>query len=411
MGGGVMQLMCYGAQDIYLTGNPQITYFKVVYKRHTNFSIESIEVPTDSTSKLDLLLSTVISRNGDLLSQIILEIDWDTSGVPGSWRLGHQIIDYVEVVIGGQVIDKQYGTWMDIWAQLTHSNEDMEKLSRMLSGQLINKNNNSKTYVPLQFWFCKNPGLALPLIALQYHEVKINVQLNKNYVYSDPNNTQDYIYSNNSSPSIFNIAFYCDYIFLDTDERRIFAQVKHQYLIEQVQYSNSLAVVPGINQIEMHFNHPVKELVWAIQRNSNDSILHPFDFWGINGDNYTVDLTISAKIQFNLIDRFKEREGTYFRCVQPYQYHTGGNKQVGSISPLPVPYADYQVEPFGGFYIYSFSLKPELHQPSGSCNFSRIDNAVLLLNASSQANNIRIWAKNYNVLNIMSGMAGIVYSN
>jgi hypothetical protein len=208
-------------------------------------------------------------------------------------------------------------------------------------------------------------------------------------------------------------AGYFDGVRLPTYPEAVFAEKPDiNYLIEQM-FDLDLTVDAGTahKNYSLPFNHPVKELVCAIQRNSNDSILHPFDFWGINGDNYTVDLTISAKIQFNLIERFKEREGTYFRCVQPYQYHTGGNKQVGSISPLPVPYADYQVEPFGGFYIYSFSLKPELHQPSGSCNFSRIDNAVLLLNASSQANNIRIWAKNYNVLNIMSGMAGIVYSN
>jgi hypothetical protein len=413
MGGSLLQLVAYGAQDIFLTGNPQITYFKTVYKRHTNFSIESIEIPSDSNTKLGSFMSTVIARRGDLLTQIILEIDWDMSGVPASWRLGHQIIDFVEVSIGGQVIDKQYGTWMDIWSQLTHTNEKMEQLSRMLSGQLVNKNNNSKTYIPLQFWFCSNPGLALPLIALQYHEVKVNIQLNQNYVYANPSNNQQYIYSSSSSPSIFNIAFYCDYIFLDVDERRRFAQMSHEYLIEQVQYSNPISLNTNLNQVEMHFNHPVKEIVWAIQRDTTTQVVHPFDFWGIDipNDNYTIDLTTSVQMQFNLMERFKEREGTYFRCVQPYQYHTGGNKQVGFISTIPVPYYDYLVEPFGGFYVYSFALKPEEHQPSGTCNFSRIDNAVLLLNVNSQAKILRIWAKNYNILRIMSGMAGLAYSN
>jgi hypothetical protein len=413
MGGSLLQLVAYGAQDVFLTGNPQITYFKTVYKRHTNFSIESIEIPSDSNTKLGSFMSTVIARRGDLLTDIILEIDWDMSGVPASWRLGHQIIDFVEISIGGHVIDRQYGTWMDIWAQLIHTNQDIEKLSRMLSGQLLNKNNNSKTYIPLQFWFCSNPGLALPLIALQYHEVKVNIQLNQNYVYANPSNNQEYKYSSSSSPSIFNIAFYCDYIFLDVDERRRFAQMSHEYLIEQVQYSNPISLNTNLNQVEMHFNHPVKEIVWAIQRDTTNQVVHPFDFWGIDisNDNYTIDLTTSVQMQFNLMERFKEREGTYFRCVQPYQYHTGGNKQVGFISPIPVPYYDYLVEPFGGFYVYSFALKPEEHQPSGTCNFSRIDNAVLLLNVNSQARVLRIWAKNYNILRIMSGMAGLVYSN
>jgi hypothetical protein len=413
MGGSLLQLVAYGAQDVFLTGNPQITYFKTIYKRHTNFSIESIEIPVDGYIKLGSLFSTTIARRGDLLSNIILEIDWDMSGVPASWRIGHQIIDFVELEIGGQVIDKQYGAWMDIWSQLTHNNENMEKLSRMLSGQLTNKNNNSKTYIPLQFWFCNNPGLALPLVALQYHDIKVNVQLNSSYVYANPSNNQQYILSNSLSPSIYSLTVYGDYIFLDTDERRRFAQMSHEYLIEQTQYSNLQGLLPGLNQIEMHFSHPIKEIVWAIQRDTTNQVVHPFDFWGIDipSDNYTVDLTTSAHIRFNLMERFKEREGTYFRCVLPYQYHTGGNKQVGYISPIPVPYYDYLVEPFGGFYIYNFALKPEEHQPSGTCNFSRIDNAVLHINANSQGKTIRIWAKNYNILRIMSGMAGVVYSN
>jgi hypothetical protein len=413
MGGSLLQLVAYGAQDIFLTGNPQITYFKTIYKRHTNFSLESIEIPVDGYVKLGSLFSTTISRKGDLLSNIIFEIDWDASGVPASWRIGHQIIDFIELEIGGLVIDKQYGAWMDIWAQLTHTNQKMEKLSRMLSGQLTNKNNNSKTYIPLQFWFCNNPGLALPLVALQYHDVKLTVQLNKNYVYANPSNNQQYILSNPSSPNIYSLAVYGDYIFLDTDERRRFAQMSHEYLIEQIQFSNTQPVSSGLNQIEMHFSHPVKEIIWAIQRNNISNVIHPFDFWAIDpaNDKYEIDMTIDADIRFNLMERFKKREGTYFRCVLPYQYHTGASKQVGYISPIPVPYYDYLVEPFGGFYIYNFALKPEEHQPSGTCNFSRIDNAVLHVNVNQQGQTIRIWAKNYNILRIASGMAGVVYSN
>jgi hypothetical protein len=416
MGGSLLQLVAYGAQDIYLTGNPQITFFKVVYKRHTNFSIEAIDIPSNTNYKLGSSILYNIQRYGDLLSQVILEITWDSSGVPASWRLGHQIIDYIDIEIGSQRIDRQYGTWMDIWAQLTNTNEDMEKLSTMLSGKLNNKFNKSKIYIPLQFWFCRNPGLALPIIALQYHEVKINIVFNSNYVYADPSNPQKYIYSssNSSSPSIFNIALYCDFIFLDTDERRLFTQNSHEYLIEQIQFSNKIPITNLQTQINLEFSHPVKELVWAVQReyNTDNSPVYPFDFWAIDGvNNYTIDMVNSAKLQFNLNDRFKERDGTYFRCVQPYQYHTGGNKQVGYISPIPVPYYDYLVEPFGGFYVYSFALKPEEHQPSGSCNFSRIDNATLILDLNSQAKFISIWAINYNVLRIMSGMGGVAYSN
>jgi hypothetical protein len=414
MTGSLMQLVAYGSQDIYLTGNPQITFFKVVYKRHTNFTIEPIEVQCNGIGKLGNYISCTIARNGDLLSRIFLEIDWNLPSVPATWRLGHQIIDYVEVEIGGIAIDRHYGTWMDIWAQLSHRNEDMEKLSRLLTGQLKNSNGNSKVYVPLQFWFCRNYGLALPLIALQYHEVKINIAFNPTYVYADPLNNQLYKYSDSTTTPIINkFSVICDYIFLDTDERRRFAQVSHEYLIEQVQYSNILPVAAGPNHIEMRFNHPVKELVWAIQRDTNSEIVHPYDFWAVDTSNttYDIDMTIRAQIKFNSLERFKRREGTYFRCVQPYQFHSGGHKQVGHISPIPVPYYDYLVEPFGGFYIYSFATNPEGHQPSGACNFSRIDTSILSLDLHEQAKTIRIWALNYNILRIMSGMGSVAYSN
>jgi hypothetical protein len=418
MTGSLMQLVAYGSQDVYLTGNPQISFFKVVYKRHTNFAIESIEVTPDGNAKLGTWMSCVIVRNADLVSQIILEVDWDGPMVPSTWRLGHQIIEYVEVEIGGLVIDKHYGVWMDIWTQLTHTYQDMNKLSGLLSGKLTNNNGNSKLYIPLQFWFCRNPGLALPLIALQYHEVKINIQFSSNYVYANPLNNQQYINSDNTTPSLSKVAIFCDYIFLDTDERRRFAQVSHEYLIEQIQYSNILPVTPGPNQIEMHFNHPVKEIIWALQRTpqtSTETLVSPFDFWQINTSVvpplYDIDLTLKSQIKLNSLDRFKRREGTYFRCVQPYQYHTGGDRQVGFISPIPVPYYDYLVEPFGGFYMYSFALNPEDHQPSGTCNFSRIDNSILSLDLNTQVKNIRIWAVNYNILRIMSGMGGVAYSN
>jgi hypothetical protein len=412
-----MQLVAYGSQDVYLTGNPQISFFKVVYKRHTNFAIESIEITPDGNTKLGSRISCVITRNADLVSQIILEIDWNGYLPSSTWRIGHQIIDFVEVEIGGIVIDKHYGTWMDIWTQLTHTHEKMNKLSRLLTGTIKNNSGNSKIYIPLQFWFCRNPGLALPLIALQYHEVKINIQFNSNYVYRDPENNQQYIYSNNSSPIINKLSIFCDYIFLDTDERCRFAQVSHEYLIDQIQYSNPLPVVSGANQIEMHFNHPVKEIIWAVQRNTtsntNNSPIYPFDFWQIDplNDIYDIDLTLKAQIRLNSLDRFKRREGSYFRCLQPYQYHTGGDRQTGYISPLPLPYVDYLVEPFGGFYMYSFALNPEEYQPSGACNFSRIDNSILSLDLNTQASIIHIWAINYNVLRIMSGMGGVAYSN
>uniref|UniRef100_A0A6C0EHI6 Major capsid protein N-terminal domain-containing protein n=1 Tax=viral metagenome TaxID=1070528 RepID=A0A6C0EHI6_9ZZZZ len=414
MGGGLMQLVAYGAQDVYLTGNPQITFFKVVYRRHTNFACEAIEQVFTGSVDFGKKTSCTISRNGDLLGNMYLELDLDIKDANSILnRIGHVLIDYVELEIGGQSIDKHYGEWMDIWTQLTHNKEQAEKLDRLLSGNLTTKNNVRKIYIPLQFWFNRNPGLALPLIALQYHEVKLNIMFK---------NSKKVIMTNDAgqriTPKINAACLYCDYIFLDTDERRRFAQGSHEYLIEQVQFSGRHSLSPNEStaNIELRFNHPCKEIVWLCQDNEASSTdgkyYSPFNYKRLAGIGLDleagnrvqpkgpIDQVNTAVLQLNGHDRFRQREGSYFRVVQTYQHHTGGHDQV--------------IDDKGGFYVYSFALKPEEHQPSGTCNFSRIDNAVLTLDvntSSKKGNQVRVYATNYNVLRIMSGMGGLAYSN
>jgi hypothetical protein len=398
MAGGLMQLVAYGAQDIYLTGNPQITFFKVVYRRHTNFAVEAIQQTFNGAADLGRRFTCTIARNGDLLHRLYLELDVNSNSNTNDY-LGFQLIDYVEVEIGGQVIDKQYGEWMAVWCDLTHTLDQAIMLSEMLE---INSN-TARLRVPLQFWFCRNPGLALPLIALQYHEVKINVQFTNLTV--PALDTQ----------SLADCTVWADYIFLDTDERRRFAQVSHEYLIEQVQYSNALTVnsgeVPQTTQQELRFNHPVKELVWLVDTNNSTST-----FTG-----YIQSST--ALLQLNGQDRFKRRTGDYFTKVQRYEHHTGAGRRF-TINKLGTTSIDMSLE---YIHIYSFALKPEEHQPSGTCNFSRIDNAVLNLEfkaagygyntPANDGNDIpagtvlKVYAVNYNVLRIMSGMGGLAYSN
>ena len=264
MPGGLMQLVAIGAQDLYLSGNPQITLFKAIYKRHTNFAVESIEQTNIGTVDFGKKISCIIAKKGDLVNNIFLDINLSIclKDIP---RLGYQLIDYVEIEIGGQIIDKQYGEWMDIWSQLTHDSGSWNKLNYLIEGNIdvYTDYGNKKAYVPLQFWFCKNPGVALPLIALPYNEVKLHIVLrnkqqirNKYGVALGPNDRID------------RLTIYCDYIYLDTDERRRFSQVGHEYLIEQVQYTNPLQVYGGNADIELNFNHPIKELVWALSRNT-----------------------------------------------------------------------------------------------------------------------------------------------
>tara|TARA_Y100000768_G_scaffold384411_1_gene368399 strand:+ start:621 stop:1652 length:1032 start_codon:yes stop_codon:yes gene_type:complete len=343
MGGGLMQLVAMGAQDVYLTGNPQITFFKVVYRRHTNFSKEAIKQEWNGSGTTK---TCTLARNGDLVQEIYL------FGADGS-----QVTPTtVEIEIGGQKIDKHYNAWLDIYDELFESNHAL-------------KNAIDTHYMPLRFWFNRNPGLALPLIALQYHEVKVSAEWD----------------------SATNAA-HCDsllvnYLYLDTDERRRFAQVSHEYLIEQVQHTGEETLGgAGSKSITLTFNHPVKALFW--KKGSGDDLS-----------------TFTAKLQLNGHDRASEQGHKYFTGVQPYEC---GLKTVGCENNTTVTAASSAM--------YSFCLKPAEHQPSGTCNFSRIDNARLVLSgltygANNNNTTLNVFAMNYNVLRIMSGMGGLAYSN
>jgi hypothetical protein len=392
MAGGLMQLVAYGAQDIYLTGNPQITFFKVVYRRHTNFAVEAIEQTFNGAADIGRRFTCTIARNGDLLHRLYLQTEVDASAnIAGNDAfLGFQLIDYVEVEIGGQVIDKQYGEWMAVWCDLTHTLDQALMLSTMVDATVDGA--SVRLYIPLQFWFCRNPGLALPLIALQYHEVKINVQ----FVATAPPSMDG---------GLDNTTVWADYIFLDTDERRRFAQVSHEYLIEQVQYSNALTIPSQAvtTQQELRFNHPVKELVWLVDKTPSEL---PFT---------TYTRCKDALLQLNGQDRFKRRTGDYFTKVQRYEHHTGAGRSLATAGFGPEQNFP-GTEVLDSTHVYSFALKPEEHQPSGTCNFSRIDNAVLNLsftdsNTLTGGAVLKVYAVNYNVLRIMSGMGGLAYSN
>jgi hypothetical protein len=474
MGGGLMQLVSYGAQDVYISGNPQITFWKILYKRHTNFAVESIEVTFNGQADFNKRVTAIINRNADLMYKTYVQVVLpEVSASAGNFRwvhyIGHRLIRQVEVEIGGQRIDRQYGDWMQIWTQLATDAGTVRALDAMIgntpdlclvknsAGSTLNAPCSSseltmscvgfagtpaKTlYVPLQFWFCRNPGVAIPLIALQYHEVRINVDFE-----TQPN----CCYASSTNVPIGSLAaasLYVDYCYLDTEERRRFAQQSHEYLIEQVQYTGAESITSSSNKIQLNFNHPVKELFWVVQRDSfvdcstsgqaNATYLgqQPFNFsddWDMSvgllslftndgttdvpataggSSNYLlakllVDADVRcdgknpvevAKLQLNGQDRFTEREGSYFDKVQPYQHHSRC--------------------PSTGVNCYSFALRPEEHQPSGTCNFSRIDKATLQLTVSintvrdARTAQVRVYALNYNVLRVMSGMGGLAYSN
>ena len=381
-----MQLVAYGAQDIYLTGNPQITFFKVVYRRHTNFSMESVVQTFNGNVGFGNRVTCTVSRNGDLINRMYLQVSLGqlTSGKEYNDWVGHQLIKSVEIEIGGQRIDKHYGDWLHIWNELSQTAGHYDGYKAMVSGvdaSMSASNNDLKLdddkarelYIPLQFWFCRNPGLALPLIALQYHEVKINIEFAPLSAVTD-----------DTTVPTFSAELYVDYVYLDTDERRRFAQVSHEYLIEQLQFTGDEA---GANSLKLNFNHPVKELIW-VEKESEAKV-----------GEYTTTYS-SALVQLNSHDRFSARKPAYFQLVQPYQHH----------ERVPIS-IDSNSTDSANINVYSFALKPEEHQPSGTCNMSRIDNAALKLTGCSSSSVVKVFAVNYNVLRIMSGMGGLAYSN
>ena len=409
-----MQLVAYGAQDIYITGNPQITFFKVVYRRHTNFAIESIEQTFNGTVGLGKKVSATISRNGDLITDCWLEVTLTKSG--STWFPTEELLSTVELEIGGQRIDKHYSDWYRMYSEIFRRHDEKDQYRRMVDfvdGESSALSAVKRMYFPLIFFFNKNPGLALPLIALQYHEVKLNFELKSSVT---------------GVSALGTFQLFVDYVYLDTEERRRFAQVSHEYLIEQLQFTGdeSITISTSTNNsqnIRLNYNHPVKALFWACYNTVGQFGVYSGD--GTSTYNVTNPSAVSqalvaaeafapindVKLQLNGHDRFATRKGSYFNLVQPYQ--------------------TVKSYPQAGVYMYSFALKPQEHQPSGTCNFSRIDNATLNLSfkkatagilanvgqvitetatcaaAAGALNAIKIFAVNYNVLRIMSGMGGL----
>ena len=457
MSGGLIQLAAFGTQDILLTANPQITFFKVTIRRHTAFAIESImQTITGSGTTFGSDLTVTIARSGDLLWRTNIEVvipqlidNYTTpTGVTGTWTparwtddIGHHLIQSCEVQIGGQRIDKHYSDWLQIWSQLTVPAEKRDGYNRMIgnvmelcgcpdhpsfnasSQNLIYNRSAYRIFVPLQFWFCRSPGMALPLIALPYHEVKLMIRLNdaRNLIIPGSINTSDYVDSYDSSASsVTSVAgtsatytvsnpadtisstplemqVWADYIYLDVNERKRFAQTSHEYLIDQLQYTGGQNISASVNeaQLTLNFNHPTKELVWVLRKDSYtkqtiDHVNNPHNVinqWSnyqicaydamrnnysnvdgrINGNMTFGNMSTTdfnpvsiARLQINGNDRFRDRVGEYFNVVQTYQHHTC------------IPQSK-------GINVYSFGLTPEDIQPTGTINFSRIDNTQLII--------------------------------
>jgi len=497
---GLLELVAHGVQDAYLIGNPQISFFRKVHKRHTNFVMQSMSGTFEGTQDFGQRLVCKVPRNGDLLHSVLIEIDLpqlttssagasddDTHGTPKYVEnIGEAIINYVDLQIGGQRIDRQYGEWMHIWNQLTQSNAKKTAYERMVRSS--STNGPMTIYIPLQFWFCRNIASALPLVALQYHDVELVIQLNplsklhkfgethyydltaggangtpvgtdsnrfiinnskgktfgvddgfisgaavKKKVYQSLNGTgididgrgtdengasfistaqnltisttrvyikPSYVLNN---AKITSMRIFYDFIFLDTYERKWFAQTEHKYIIDELQFQDSSGInkLDSSKKIELNFNLPVKELYWVIQSEENAKHNNVLDFQSTPDSNYEAasDIIKDFTIHYNGIERFEKRSGEYFRLILPYQKHTN------------VPFTKY-------IYCYPFSHNPEIYQPMGASNFSKIDTVHFFMNFNTSTMtpntgnfNMRVYALSYNVLMIKQGMGGKRFAN
>ena len=464
MSGALLQLVAIGAQDAMLMQNSEITFFRLETRKHSNFSIEAIDQTVNGTPGFNRSISCTISRNGDLINRVYVEAKLPAltfaTGTTHTWipNVGAHLIDHADIEIGGQRIDRHYGQWLSIWNELTGDKSHKHGYDRMIGNKpnLLNPYwvadsddatvpnatgapalrttiESDTVVVPLAFWFCRSPGLALPLIALQYHEVKLNITFSSmNKLLRTWTATMDgtdvtnegsfapYTSGVDNPTDQLEVKLWVDYCFLDNDERRFMATKPHKYLIEQLQYSGKEAIRGASDRFRLNFNHPTKMLVWCVESEANIAGLYSYPGmkevtqnaagiqYGQANDLNNAEEGIwcgrnpvaSGKLVLNGHDRFKEREGYYFDTVQPYQ-HMNNTPQRPGIN------------------MFSFGLRPAEFQPSGSINMSRLDNATLDLSYHKFSKDdefysnatVSIFATSYNQLRIISGMGGLTYSN
>lgn len=465
MGIGYFQLTIRNQNDIYLIGNPEMTFFKQVYKRHTNFAKESVllNFPTDTTipqgDSFEKTFHITIPKNGDLVHKMYLAIDIqsNTENGVGSDASGNAynmtnnafgLIDDIELLIGDECIDRHTGEWLAIYSSLFTAEAKNLAICDMVDIYQNVKFKNSSgifdkegiVFIPLVFWFNRNPGLALPLLALQYADVRLRVKLKSNALIfntgtGDPRRTNN----TDTGISINRIQLLTEFIFLDKEEKSLFATHPHEYLIEQVQCSDKepieskddLTVSEFQNyqhKIELSFNHPVKALFWSIQDDQSSdgskvargnqlfNYWNNLDFSDTTGRRNTV---IDASIALNGYEIFDPLTGLYFNQVTKNE-HFSGNGFEGLVVENTNPQYAIDLTKGIGVYSYSFALHPEHHQPSGTLNFSKLDRAELRLRVRrTQLNDtttsvqkyFRAYALNYNILRIASGSGGLVFQN
>ena len=467
MVGGTLQLVARGQQDIYLTGSPTLSYFQFVYRKHTNFAMEPIRQTFLSKPVLDRTSRTIatcrIGRDADLLKEVYLAFQLPAIYSDGNLRfrwidkVANYMVYSASVRVDTNLVDIQYGEWLDVWNELTLTDSKREAYDKMtgntyeftnptaLNNRIVITNNwldyqyypaytvvngvatpsipSRRFFVPLNFWFCQNPGLALPLISLQYQKVEISIEfrgIEDLYQVYDTT-TGKYLspakyralYPNGADVSIgsflvpggggpnaqIDIDGYleCNFIFLDDDERRSMAANSADYLVERV-FRMDIEGYTTVGVMDLIIQNPIKEIIWIMRRRdvvdynewTNFTYNMPYD-----ASQPSQIILKTAKVMFNGLDRFEEKPYEFFNQIQPYQHHTSS--------------------PRDGVHVYSFALYPEKNQPSGAFNASMISKIQLYLtmNAPTDPNveyEVVAYATYYNIFRVMAGTGAMVFA-
>ncbi len=396
-----MQLASYGAEDLVLMQDPEISFFKKVYKRHTMFSIESCSLQFVTTPDFNRTCTIMINKDGDLVSSMFLEVTLphDSNLVNSYWtnRIGFNLLQKVELYIGKKLIDRMYGLWCHIWVELSHTFDKKNTINKMVGGfttetllsdilnPLTGINNMNlacnvphKLNIPLLFSFCRHRGLAIPLVAI-YNNTDITLK----FFFEKIENCIQV--GEIPTGGLDQVKLWVDYIYLEREENLNITQRPIEYLIEVTQHLQRNLVATGTKSISLPFTLPSKELMWVVRNiSSSGDKFTDFTYDGIKS------MIIDVQFKFNSKNVFSTgaRTNDYFNIITPYQFHTGN--------------------PDTGINALSFSLYPEELEPSGIINFSQIKTANI--NINTYGNGILdIFSISYNILKIQNGEASIVH--
>lgn len=392
--GAIYQLHTKGIQDTFLTGNPEYNFIKQVYKRHTNFAIEQKELLFDTVVDFGKNVDIEIKRNADFLHKLYFKFSLPplqiTSGTYAGWTnsVGHVIIDYIDIYIGGHIVDRHYGLFLEIWFELTTQNSINSNVDAMIGKveqpALLETNAlTENTYcVPLRYWFCSDISLALPLVNLMFHKVQLKIKLNEfqNCI----------VYDGTSPPNTVNIknpSILTEYIFIDDSEKIKIINNEQTYLITQIQNQDVESIESqNVYKSKLDFNHPCSELLFVLREHASEMNNDWFNFAQRNLVPFTQVLPLlkSAKLTLDGQDRNDYLSEYVLRTVNSNRCHTNTtNKHI---------------------YIIPFCNLPEKLYPTGSLNFSLIDSAELHLNLQPNKINLFTFARNWNIIKIKNGM-------